>query len=103
MILVTVMYPAGAQTTFDLDYYMKKHIPLVQERWGSLGLKGAQVLKGAAKADGTAADYQMMALLTFESLDAFKAAGKAHGPEIFADIPKFTNTQPVVQINEILG
>ena len=44
----------------------------------------------------------MMALLTFDSLDAFKAAGKAHGREIFADIPKFTNAQPSLQINEIL-
>ncbi|WP_315836010.1 EthD family reductase [Bradyrhizobium prioriisuperbiae] len=103
MILVTVMYPAGADTKFDLDYYLKTHMPLVQSRWGSLGLKNAQVVKGAAKGDGSAAEYQMMALLTFESLDAFKAAGKAHGAEIFADIPKFTNTQPLVQINDILA
>ena len=102
MILVTVMYPAGAGTTFDLDYYLKKHIPLVKARWTSLGLKSAQVLRGAGKPDGTPPDYQMMALLTFGSLDDFKAAGKAHGAEIFADIPKFTNTQAVVQINEIL-
>jgi hypothetical protein len=32
MILVTVMYPADAQTTFDIDYYLNKHIPLVKER-----------------------------------------------------------------------
>jgi hypothetical protein len=45
----------------------------------------------------------MMALLTFGSLAEFQGAGKAHGREIFADIPKFTNVQPVVQINESLG
>jgi hypothetical protein len=43
-----------------------------------------------------------MALITFGSLDDFKAAGKAHGKEIFADIPNFTNAQAVVQINDIL-
>jgi hypothetical protein len=42
----------------------------------------------------------MVALLSFGSLQDFKAAGKAHGQDIFADIPKFTNVQPVVQINE---
>jgi uncharacterized protein (TIGR02118 family) len=103
MILVTVMYPAGAQTKFDTDYYLQKHMPLVRERWTPHGLKNAQVLRGAAKPDGSAADYQMMALLTFGSLDDFKAAGKAHGKEIFADIPNFTNAQAVVQINDILS
>jgi uncharacterized protein (TIGR02118 family) len=102
MILVTVMYPAGAQSTFDLDYYLHKHIPLVKQHWAPLGMSSVQVLRGIGKPDGIAPDYQMMALLTFDSLDAFKAAGKAHGREIFADIPKFTNAQPSLQINEIL-
>jgi hypothetical protein len=44
-----------------------------------------------------------MALLTFRSITDFQAAGKAHGREIFADIPKFTSVQPIVQINEDLG
>lgn len=103
MILVTVMYPVGSQTTFDTEYYLQKHIPLVKERWTTHGLKSAQVLRGTAKPDGSAPDYQMMALLTFGSLDDFKSAGKAHGREIFADIPNFTNAQAAVQINEILA
>src|SRR5262245_58428579 len=103
MILISVMYPAGAETKFDLDYYMKKHTPLVKERWTPLGLKNLQVVRGTAKGDGSAADYQIMAFLTFGSADDFKAAGKTHGTEIFGDIPNFTNAQPTVQINEILG
>uniref|UniRef100_Q07SY5 Ethyl tert-butyl ether degradation EthD n=1 Tax=Rhodopseudomonas palustris (strain BisA53) TaxID=316055 RepID=Q07SY5_RHOP5 len=102
MILVTVMYPAGAESTFDLDYYLHTHIPMLKQFWTPLGMSGVQVLRGIGKPDGIAPDYQMMALLTFDSLDAFKAAGKAHGREIFADIPKFTNAQPSLQINDIL-
>ena len=102
MILVTVMYPADAQTTFDADYYMNKHIPLVRDRWTAHGLKSVQVLRGTSKADGSAPDYRMMALLTFGSMEDFKSAGKAHGREIFADIPNFTNGQAAVQINDIL-
>jgi len=45
----------------------------------------------------------MMALLTFGSLEDFKGAGKAHGREIFADIPNFTNAQAALQINDIVG
>lgn len=100
MILVTVMYPAGEK--FDIDYYLKTHMPLVKDRWGPLGLKSAQALMGMAKPDGSAPDYQMMALLTFGSMEDFKAAGKAHGKEIFADIPNFTKAQAVVQINDIV-
>ena len=100
MILVTVMYPAGE--AFDADYYLKTHMPLVRDRWSPLGLKNAQAIKGVAKADGSAPDYQMAALLTFGSMDDFKAAGKAHGKEIFANIPNFTKAQAVVQINDVL-
>lgn len=100
MILVSVMYPTGPK--FDADYYLKTHMPLVKDRWGPHGLKSAQVLRGAAKPDGSAPDYQMIALLTFGSLDDFKAAGKAHGREVFADIANFTDADAVVQINDIL-
>lgn len=100
MILVTVMYPAGEN--FDVDYYLKTHMPLVKDRWSPHGLKSAQAIKGIAKADGSAPDYQVAALLTFGSLDDFKAAGKAAGKEIFADIANFTKAQATVQINEIL-
>lgn len=102
MILVTVMYPAGAGTKFDLDYYLTQHMPLVRQRWSPHGLTHTQVVKGVGKPDGSAPEYQMAALLTFGSVDDFKAAGKAHGKEIFADIANFTDTQATVQINEIL-
>ena len=100
MILITVMYPPGEQ--FDTDYYLKTHMPLVKERWSAHGLKSAQAIQGKVKADGSAPDYQMMALLTFGSMEEFKAAGKAHGKEVFADIANFTKAQAVVQINDIV-
>jgi uncharacterized protein (TIGR02118 family) len=103
MIVVSVMYPAGSDGSFDQAYYLEKHMPLVQERWTPLGLTGVQILRGASTPDGSAPPYRMMTLLTFGSLAEFQAAGKAHGREIFADIPKFTSVQPVVQINESLG
>jgi uncharacterized protein (TIGR02118 family) len=103
MIVVSVMYPGGSDATFDEAYYLKTHIPLVKERWTPLGLTGVQLLRGAGTPDGSAAPYRVMALLSFGSLADFQAAGKAHGREIFADIPKFTSVQPVVQINESLG
>lgn len=103
-IIVSVMYPAsGGGGTFDHDYYLAKHMPLVQARWGGMGLRGAEVLRGAPGPDGAAPTYDVVTLLRFESMDAFKAAAKAHAKEIFADIPRFTPVQPVVQFNEAAG
>ena len=103
MILVSVLYPNDAGSKFDQDYYLQKHMPLVQARWGGMGLQDARVLRGTAAGDGGQAPYRVITLLTFGSLDEFRSAAKAHGAEIFADIPKFTDVQPVVQINEPLG
>ena len=100
MLLISVMYPAGEGATFDHDYYLRKHIPLVRERWSGMGLQEARVFRGTGAADGGSAPYQVLALLTFSSLQDFQNAAQKHGPEIFADIPNFTNVQPVVQLNE---
>ncbi len=97
MILVSVMYPAGPR--FDHDYYLKTHMPLVRERWSGLGLHEATVVTGQGTPDGGAAPFQVIALLKFESADAFAKAAAAHGAEIFADIPNFTEAQAQVQIN----
>ena len=98
MILVSVMYPAGP--SFDMGYYLGHHMPLVRQRWSSLGLHEAKVVKGAGTPDGGTAPIQVMALLTFESVEAFQKAVAAHGEEIFADIPNFTPAQAQVQIND---
>ncbi len=102
MIVITVLYPASPAATFAFDYYMGTHIPLVQQRWGALGLQEVRVLRGSSGADGTVPLYLAIALLDFTSLEAFQAAAAQHGQEIFADIPNFTTTQPVIQFNEAL-
>jgi uncharacterized protein (TIGR02118 family) len=103
MMLVSVMYPSGAGTKFDTDYYVQKHIPLVKARWKDMGLQDARIVHGIGTPSGAPPTYQVMALLTFKSLQDFQKAAAKHGEEIFADIPKFTNVQPVVQFNEALG
>ena len=40
--------------------------------------------------------------LFFENLDDFQAAFAAHGEELLADIPNYTNVEPVVQIDEAI-
>ena len=39
---------------------------------------------------------------TNRSLEDFQKASKAHGKELFADVPNFTDITPQVQIAEII-
>ncbi len=102
MIVVTVMCPENEGATFDMDYYLSTHMKLVGDKWGGMGLKGARILKGIAGGEpGSAAPYRVMAVVDFESLEAFQDAVGTHGEEIFGDVPNFTNITPVVQISDI--
>ncbi len=103
MPVISVMYPSANGATFDESYYMQSHIKLVRERWGPMGLSDITVLRGVPGPDGAAPTYSMSALLTFATMDQFKAAAAKHGKEIFADIPKFSTAQPLVQFNETVG
>jgi uncharacterized protein (TIGR02118 family) len=97
------MYQVGTANTFDLDYYMKTHMPLVGSLWGPMGLKEARVLRGTGSPGGGPAAWHVIALLDFDSLDSFTAAANAHGTAIFADIPNFTDVQPAIQFNDRLA
>ncbi len=101
MIAITVLYPKTATSTFDTAYYHDKHMKLVSDRWGAMGLKGATVLHGVNGPDGAAPPYAVITTLQFESLEAFGKAVQAHGPEVMGDIANFTNVQPVLQFSDI--
>ena len=100
MAVISVTYPHGGGTTFDHGYYMQTHIPMVKRLWSPLGLQDLKVLRGVNGPDGAEPTYELVALLTFGSMEEFGAAAKQQGAAIFADIPNFTDSQPVVQFNE---
>jgi uncharacterized protein (TIGR02118 family) len=101
-MIVTVAYPKTKTSTFDLDYYVHTHVPLVNRLWGPLGLRGAQVLKGTGSLGG-APIYELICLLDFESQDAFNQAAGAHADDVMGDIRNFTNVEPIVQFNETVA
>ena len=104
MIRVSVLYPMGEGKKFDAAYYMQKHMSLVRERLKGLGLVRAEVDKGVAGgAPGAPAPFVYIAHLYFNSVADFQKAMGAHGKEIMADVPNYTNIQPQVQISEIAG
>jgi uncharacterized protein (TIGR02118 family) len=104
MIRVSVHYSGKAGARFDHDYYRDKHMKLVRERLGGLGLVRAEIDRGlAGGAPGSAAPFACIGYLYFNSLDDFKKAMGAHGKEFMADVPNFTDITPEVQISEVVG
>ena len=104
MIRVSVHYPSKGGAKFDHAYYAQKHMPLVRQRLGSLGLVRAEIDRGlAGGAPGSAEPFACIGYLYFKSLEEFQKAMKAHGAELMGDVPNFTTIQPEVQISEVVG
>ncbi len=104
MIRISVMYPSGEGKKFDHTYYARKHMALVQERLGKLGLLRLEVDKGlSGGAPGAPAPFACMGHLYFNTVDEFQRAMKAHGKELMADVPNFTDITPQIQISEIVA
>lgn len=102
MIKVSVMYPYKVNARFDHDYYQRKHMPLVQERMGDK-LKKFTIDKGVAGgAPGSDPAYLVICNMFCESADAFQAGFGPHAQEIMADIPKYTDLAPVLQVSEVV-
>ena len=104
MIRVSVMYSMGEGKKFDTTYYLQRHMPLVRERFGGVGLVRAEVDKGVAGgAPGAPAPFIYVAHLYFNSIADFQKAIEVHGKEVMGDVPNYTNIQPQIQISEVIG
>jgi len=102
MIKVSVMYPNTRGARFNHEYYRDKHMPLVKARMGG-SCKYYTVDKGLAGATADApATYVAMCHIFCDSVEAFQAGFGPHAKEIMADIPKYTDLSPVIQISEVV-
>lgn len=102
MIKISVMYPNQPGARFDHDYYRDKHMPLLKSRLGDACLRYT-IDKGlAGGAPGEAAPYVGMCHVFCESVESYQSAFGPHAKEIMADIPNYTDLQPVVQVSEVV-
>jgi uncharacterized protein (TIGR02118 family) len=100
MVKISVLYPNQPGVRFDEQYYMTSHMALVGRLLGPV-LKGAGVDKGMATPEGPA-PYLFIAHLCFESMEAMQSAMDAHGAVLMADIPNYTDIQPVIQVSDVV-
>lgn len=97
MYAITILYPAGDDTTFDMDYYVGTHMPMFADAIGSDNLDGW----GVAKPHGD--EYHCVAWAMVSDLDAYNAAMAEHGKTLVGDVPNFTNVRPTMINTEVVA
>lgn len=96
-----VIYPIADGTTFDMGYYLDKHMAIVGEHMGP-HIASTLVTKGLAGGPNTPPGIHAIASIVFKDQAAMDAAMAASGP-VIADIANFTNAQPQMLIGEVIG
>jgi uncharacterized protein (TIGR02118 family) len=101
MIKVTVLYPNNPGSTFDMAYYLDKHIPMVQQKLSN-ALRGTAVDQGLGGTEpGSPPAYVVICHFLFDSVDAYQEAFRPHAQAIVDDVPNYTNTPPIVQVSAV--
>lgn len=92
---LTVLYPAGDDATFDMEYYRTKHRDLCFQ-----SLEGLERMEVEQGVDGP---YLAVGHLFFPSMAVLQASlGGSKAGDTAADVPNYTNTTPLIQISEVI-
>jgi len=98
---VAILYPNGEDKTFDMDYYEKKHMPMVA---GFLGknLKFYEIDKGiAGRTPNDKVPFLAIGYFYINDVAEYNKALAQNRDAVINDFKNYTNIQPVVQISEI--
>ena len=101
MIKVSILYPNKTGSRFDVEYDLNVHMPLANKLLES-AIKAVSVEIGLSGATpNEMPPYAAIVGFTCETVEAFNQAFLAHAAELQADIPKYTDIEPVIQVSVI--
>ena len=90
-----VLYPNEDDATFDMDYYISTHMPLVADNWKQYGLQGWEVIKLEGGLGGAKSHSSVQATLIWKDEASLgKAVGSPEAKAVFDDVPNFSNKGP---------
>ncbi|KAH7141041.1 hypothetical protein EDB81DRAFT_948737 [Dactylonectria macrodidyma] len=101
---VTVVFPNEPDAKYDIDYYLTKHMPMIQERWGKYGVISWSATKFIDGLDGSPSPYAFGSVVNWDNADQVKTAFA--GPEvadIMRDVSNFSNKQAIFLLGEVLS
>lgn len=93
-VSVQVLYPVTEGTHFDIDYYYTKHTEVLHKHMGP-HMERTLVTQGLADGAGGPPQFYAIATLVFAD-EAARGAGLAAAGPVLADLPNFTNVQPMM-------
>ena len=103
MIKVTIMYPNGEDKTFDMDYYVEKHMPMLADLFGN-AMKKYEIDEGiGGRTPEDQVPFIAIGYLYFENLSDYRESFGPNAEKILNDIPNYTNIQPTVQISIVVN
>jgi uncharacterized protein (TIGR02118 family) len=98
---VTILYPDGEGKTFDMDYYEKKHMPMVAGFIGK-NLKFYEIDKGISGRTPTdKALYVAIGYFYIKDVAEYNKAIAQNRDAVISDFKNYTNIQPVIQISKV--
>ncbi len=100
MVKVSVLYPSKPGSHFDAEYYLNTHIPMAARLVGPAA-KAITVEIGRPGPDGKPAPFAAISAFTAETIEEFLQSFMPVMGELLADIPNYTDVQPVVQYSDI--
>ena len=101
MIKVSILYPGNPGTRFDVDYYLRFHMPMAARLLGSAVMAVSVEIGVSGAMPGQPAPFAAIAGFTCESIEAFTAAFMPVAGQLQGDIPNYTDIDPVIQVSEI--
>jgi uncharacterized protein (TIGR02118 family) len=102
MIKVAILYANGEGKTFDMEYYSTKHMPLAASLFGE-SLVTMSIDKGLSSgAPDVPVPYLAIGYFYFENMEAMQKVMGPNRDQLRADIPNYTNIQPVIQVSEVV-
>jgi uncharacterized protein (TIGR02118 family) len=102
MVTLNVLYPNKDGATFDMNYYLTSHIPMLKRVYGS-ALKGCTVEQGLGGRDpATKAEFAVLCHLSFDSVEAYQQASDRVGAQVRNDVANYASEAPIVQLSNVM-
>jgi uncharacterized protein (TIGR02118 family) len=103
MFKISILYPNRPDGRFDMEYYLKSHMPMSIDLLSThAGFSGVSVERGlGGGAPDTAPAYIAMCHFLFTSVEEFMAAFGAHQAILQGDMPNYTDIEAIIQISEV--
>jgi len=101
MFCASVAYPIQQGGTFDFEYFATRHVPMFARFLGENCVR-FEIHRNLSSPNAPAPHFLGAAYFWVKSSEQFGAALAQYGEEIYADIPHFTDIEPVRQWSEVV-